>query len=131
MEKFPGKARPKWLLLRNSCVYDNPDDWRMPVKAARMYSGQFQGLFTTGGEVTNGFPKQIDFEELERSSDYTDEAIWENMMFGTPDEVIEKLKGYEQAGVDSFCYGADFGLEGKDARRSLELFITKVMPAFQ
>lgn len=131
LEKYPQKPRPRWLVLRNSCVYDNPDQWRMPVNAARMYSAQFQGLFTTDGEVVNGFPKQVDFSNLERARDYTDENIWENMMFGTPDDIVRKLKLYEEAGVDSFCYGADFGLDGKDAIRSLELFITDVMPHFQ
>jgi alkanesulfonate monooxygenase SsuD/methylene tetrahydromethanopterin reductase-like flavin-dependent oxidoreductase (luciferase family) len=131
MDKYPKKKRPRWLVLRNSCVYDTPKQWRMPVKAARKYSAQFQGLFTSEGKVTNGFPENIDFSKLERAGDYTDESIWENMMFGTPDEITEKLKMYEKAGVDLFCYGADFGLSGKDAARSLELFITKVMPNFQ
>jgi hypothetical protein len=32
--------------------------------------------------------------------------------------------------VDQFCYGANFGLPHAVARRSLELFITDVMPHF-
>jgi alkanesulfonate monooxygenase SsuD/methylene tetrahydromethanopterin reductase-like flavin-dependent oxidoreductase (luciferase family) len=131
LAKFPDRKRPKWLVLRNSCVYDRPGQWRMPVGAAKLYSSQFQGLFTTGGEVINGFPKKVDFDDLARASDYADENLWKNMMFGTPAEVTEKLRMYEEAGVDLFCYGADFGLEDKDARRSLELFITEVMPNFQ
>ncbi len=131
LKKFPDKERLKWLVLRNSCVYDRPEQWRMPVAAAKQYSSRFQGLFTTDGEVINGFPKEIDFGDLARASDYTDERVWENMMFGTSGEIVEKLKMYEDAGVDLFCYGADFGLDGKDAKRSLELFITEVMPHFQ
>ena len=130
MQKYPGSRRPRWLVLRNSCVYDNPDQWKVPVNAAMHYSAQFQGLFSTDGEVTNGFAKTVDLNETERSSDYSDEGLWENMMFGTPDEVIEKLEKYREAGVDSFCYGANFGLEDKFALRSLELFITRVMPHF-
>ena len=33
-------------------------------------------------------------------------------------------------GVDQFCYGASFGLPHDFAVRSLELFITEVMPHF-
>jgi alkanesulfonate monooxygenase SsuD/methylene tetrahydromethanopterin reductase-like flavin-dependent oxidoreductase (luciferase family) len=129
--RHPDKERPRWLVLRNSCVYNKQEQWRMPVTAARQYASQFQGLFTTDGKVTNGFPEKIDFSRLESANDYSDENIWENMMFGTPDEIIQKLKMYEAAGVDLFCYGADFGLDGKDAIRSLELFITEVMPHFK
>ena len=130
MEKIPGCRRPRWLVLRNSCVYDNPDQWRIPVAAAKRYGAQFQGLFTTGGEVVNGFPKTIDLSDADGASDFTDQGLWENMMFGTPSEVVEKLKLYRDAGVDSFCYGANFGLDAQTARRSLERFITEVMPHF-
>jgi hypothetical protein len=32
--------------------------------------------------------------------------------------------------VDQFCYGASFGLPHETAMRSLDLFITQVMPHF-
>ncbi len=131
MAKYPGKKRPRWLMLRNACVYEKPEQWRMPIDAVRRNSAQFQGLFSTDGEVINGFPKEIKLDEANRPSDFTDEGLWENMLFGTPDEATEKLKNYEAAGVDSFCYGANFGLDGKTALRSLELFITKVMQNFK
>jgi hypothetical protein len=43
---------------------------------------------------------------------------------------VAKLRSYQAAGVDQFCYGANFGLEPAMALRSLELFITEVMPHF-
>jgi flavin-dependent trigonelline monooxygenase, oxygenase component len=52
------------------------------------------------------------------------------MLVGTPVQVVAKLKQYEAAGVDQFCYGASFGLPHGVAMRSLELFITQVMPNF-
>ena len=51
-------------------------------------------------------------------------------MFGTPDEVIEKLRAYEALGVDQFTYYASLGLGMKEQKRSLKLFIEEVMPAF-
>jgi alkanesulfonate monooxygenase SsuD/methylene tetrahydromethanopterin reductase-like flavin-dependent oxidoreductase (luciferase family) len=56
--------------------------------------------------------------------------LQENLIFGTPDQVIAKLKKYEALGVDQFTYYASMGLDRKDQRRSLELFINEVMPAF-
>ncbi len=54
----------------------------------------------------------------------------ENLMFGTPDEVIAKLKRYEEAGVDAFIYYASMGLGHKEQKRSLELFCSEVIPVF-
>ena len=51
-------------------------------------------------------------------------------LLGTPEQVTQKLRLYEQAGVDLFCYGVNVGLPWSDLVRSLELFIEKVMPAF-
>lgn len=128
--RFPDRKRPRWLVLRNTCVYDSPDQWTTPVQAARRYAAQFQGLFTTQGEVVNGFPAEIALSGMEQAGHYSDTGIWQNLVFGTPGEVTDKLKAYEAAGVDLFCYGANFGLDDRVARRSLELFITEVMPNF-
>ena len=53
-----------------------------------------------------------------------------NLMFGTPDEVIAKLKLYEALGVDEFIYYASLGLGLAEQKRSMELFCREVMPAF-
>ena len=52
-------------------------------------------------------------------------------MFGTPDTIIKKLKQYEELGVDEFIYYASMGLGLKEQKKSLELFCSEVMPAFQ
>ena len=51
-------------------------------------------------------------------------------MFGTPGEVIEKLKLYEALGVDSFIYYASLGLGHAEQKRSMELFCSEIIPAF-
>ena len=51
-------------------------------------------------------------------------------MFGTPDQVIEKLKLYQAIGVDEFIYYASLGLGLKEQKRSMELFCKHVIPAF-
>jgi alkanesulfonate monooxygenase SsuD/methylene tetrahydromethanopterin reductase-like flavin-dependent oxidoreductase (luciferase family) len=56
--------------------------------------------------------------------------VRDGMVMGTPEEVVARLRDYEAVGVDQFCYGANFGLPHAVARRSLELFITEVMPHF-
>ena len=55
----------------------------------------------------------------------------ENLMFGSPEEVIAKLHDYQKLGVDAFIYYASMGLGMDEQKRSMELFCREVMPAFQ
>ena len=82
------------------------------------------------GSVTNGFPKSIPFDQLGNRAEYDPEMLQRNLMFGTPDEVIAKLKLFQALGVDEFIYYASLGLGLAEQKRSLELFINDVMPAF-
>ena len=116
--------------MRHTVVYDRPEDWEVPVKAAMRQLGQFENLFRNLGDVVNGFPKAVDFSELENRDEYDPRMLHDNLMFGTPDEVVSKLRAYEALGVDHFTYYASLGLGLKAQKRSLELFISDVMPAF-
>lgn len=126
----PGCKRPKMAMMRHTAVYDKPEDVEVPLAAARTQLGQFENYFKNLGDVENGFAKPIPLESLENRAEYDADMLTENLMFGTPDMVIEKLKKYEAIGVDSFIYYASLGLGHKEQKRSLELFCDKVMPAF-
>ena len=130
MAANPGAARPTFAMMRHTAVYDSKDDWEVPVRAAQRQLGQFENLFKNLGDVVNGFPKQTPFEELANRDEYDPKMLSENLMFGTPDEVIAKLKRYEELGVDDFVYYASMGLGLKEQKRSLELFCSDVIPAF-
>ena len=91
--------------------------------------GQFENLFRNIGGVSNGFPKQIPLAELANRDEYNADMLEENLLFGTPDQVIGKLKRYQDLGVEDFIYYASMGL-GMDAqKKSLKLFCDEVMPA--
>jgi alkanesulfonate monooxygenase SsuD/methylene tetrahydromethanopterin reductase-like flavin-dependent oxidoreductase (luciferase family) len=60
----------------------------------------------------------------------TPETLRDNLMFGTPEQVVRRVRHYERLGVDHYCYGASFGLPHEVAMRSLELFGRAVMPHF-
>ena len=81
-------------------------------------------------DVNNGFPKQIPLRELAEREQYNPDMLEENLMFGSPDQVIEKLQRYQALGVDAFIYYASLGLGHKEQKRSMELFCKQVMPAF-
>ena len=126
----PGKPRPIFATMRHTVVYDRAAEWEVPVRAAMRQFGQFENLFKNLGDVANGFPRTIELAEIENRDEYDPQMLHRNLMFGTPDEVIEKLRAYEALGVDQFTYYASLGLGMKEQKRSLELFIKEVMPAF-
>ncbi|MBI1386605.1 MAG: LLM class flavin-dependent oxidoreductase [Rhizobiales bacterium] len=130
MAKFPGKARPHLAMMRHTVLYDRPDDWHEPVRAIQRVLGQFENLFRNLGDVANGFPREIPLEELANRGEYDPAMLRENLMFGTPEEAIAKLRRYEALGVDSFIYYASLGLDHARQKRSLELFCKEVIPAF-
>ena len=116
MAAHPECPRPTWAL--------------MAIRAIQTVLGQFENLFRNLGDVNNGFPKQIPLQELAEREQYNPDMLEENLMFGSPDQVIEKLQRYEALGVDAFIYYASLGLGHKEQKRSMELFCKQVMPAF-
>jgi alkanesulfonate monooxygenase SsuD/methylene tetrahydromethanopterin reductase-like flavin-dependent oxidoreductase (luciferase family) len=126
----PGCKRPTMAMMRHTAVYDRAEDWMVPIRAAQRQLSQFENLFKNMGDVTNGFPKSISFDQLGNRTEYDPDMLQRNLMFGTPDQVIAKLKLYEALGVDEFIYYASLGLGLAEQKRSLELFCTEVMPAF-
>jgi alkanesulfonate monooxygenase SsuD/methylene tetrahydromethanopterin reductase-like flavin-dependent oxidoreductase (luciferase family) len=126
----PGCERPIFAMMRHTCVYDSKSDWEVPVKAARRQLGQFANLFKNLGDVEAGFPHPANLDELPNRDEYEPRLLHDNLMFGTPDEVIGKLKSYADLGVDQFTYYASLGLGMREQKRSLRLFIDEVMPAF-
>lgn len=121
---------PIFAVMRHTAVYDNAADWEIPVAAAQRQYAQFENLFKNLGDVENGFPKAVDFSELANRDEYDPRMLHDNLLFGTPDQVIAKLRRYRDLGVDEFVYYASLGLGMREQKRSLELFCKEVMPAF-
>ena len=66
------------------------------------------------------------------TGDMTDpEMLEKNLMFGSPKTVIDKIKIYENLGVNEFIYYASMGLSHEAQKRSLRLFCEEVIPEFQ
>lgn len=126
----PGTATPTWALMRHTAVYDSPDEWMVPVEAAQRQLSQFENLFKNLGDVHEGFPKAIPMDQVANAADYEPTTLSQNLVFGTPEEVIAKLKRYEALGVDEFIYYASLGLGHAEQKRSMQLFCDEVVPAF-
>ncbi len=119
-----------FALMRHTAVYDNEADRSATMSAIRNVLGQFGNLMMKKGDVKNGFPDPVPFEELEGNVRVEPKMLEENLMFGSPETIIKKLKSYEALGVNAFIYYASMGLDMEVQKRSMNLFINEVMPEF-
>ena len=118
-------------MMRHTAVYADAADRSAAIAAIRNVLAQFGNLMMKRGTVENGFPEPVPFSELEGNVRVDPDMLEENLMFGTPDQVIGKLQDYQKLGVDAFIYYASMGLGMDGQKRSMELFCKEVMPAFQ
>ena len=128
--KNGGKFNGTWAMMRHTAVYETEEDRQRALAAIRVQLAMFGNLMTKTGEVHNGFPDTVNAEELAGNFRVDPVMLEENLMFGTPETVIEKLKLYEALGVDAFIYYASMGMDMDQQKESLRLFIDKVMPAY-
>ena len=120
----------RFALMRHAAVYETQADREQSIDAIRNVLGKFGNLMMKKGDVINGFPENVPLEELEGNVRVDPAMLEENLLFGDVDTVVKKLRAYEELGVDAFIYYASMGLAPQVQKRSLELFIDKVMPEF-
>ncbi len=127
-----GCARaPVFAVMRHCAVYENSQARDQAIASIQKSMGMFQNVFLNTGDVVDGFPAQILLDELAEKEQFRPAVLESNLMLGSPQEVIRKLRQLEQAGVDEFVYLASMGLGHREQKQSLELFCNEVMPAFR
>ena len=131
IEKAQNGWIPRFALMRHACVYDNAADGENAMKAIRRLLSQFENLYRNLGDVKDGFPASIPLDQLEGREQYDPVMLEENLMFGSPERVIWKLKKYQALGVNEFIYYASMGLDHAAQQRSLRMFCDEVMPEFK
>ena len=135
LDEAIAKADNGWAgtfaMMRHTAVYANAADRSAAIASIRNVLAQFGNLMMKRGRVDNGFPEPIPFAALEGNVRVDPNMLEENLMFGSPEQVIAKLLDYQRLGVDAFIYYASMGLGMDEQKRSMELFCREVMPAFQ
>lgn len=74
----------------------------------------------------------LDTRQYGRNAQFEDLEEREQLLIGSPEDVINRLKKYEDAGCDHIMMLMNFGgLPHEQVLRSMELVAEKVMPAFK
>ncbi len=111
-------------------VAETEEKLQAGAKAMQKFFLYFSKWFKNEAPIVNGLIEAVTEEETEASPNYAPELLRKNMLIGTPEEVIERLKKYEALGYDQFSIWLDSAMTHEQKRDSLKLFIDKVMPAF-
>ncbi|MFQ3354501.1 MAG: alkanesulfonate monooxygenase SsuD [Paracoccaceae bacterium] len=130
IKKNNNKFKPIFAMMRHTALYETRAGRDQVITAIQRVLGQFENLFRNLDDVKEGFPKNIPLDDLKGRKEFDPIMLEENLMFGSPDTVIKKLKRYESLGVDEYIYYASMGLDMDAQKNSMRLFCDEVIPAF-
>lgn len=126
----PEVTKPRIMLLQHTFVSDGPADTQRLVEDLSAFYCAFGAWFLNERPVSQGFMEPLTPEERAEARHFSPEAIARNLVIGEPDAVIARLKTYQAMGVDQFSVWIDSGISHERKRKSLDLFVRHVMPAF-
>ncbi|MDP6973870.1 MAG: LLM class flavin-dependent oxidoreductase [Gammaproteobacteria bacterium] len=137
MEKFnnacashPNKPRPKIMVLRHTFVAETEAELAQGAKDISTFYCYFGAWFKNERPIEQGLIKKLSDEEMSKIEMYSPENMRKNSIIGTPEEAIQRIKFCEQLGYDEYSYWVDSSMSFDNKKKSLELFINKVMPEF-
>jgi alkanesulfonate monooxygenase SsuD/methylene tetrahydromethanopterin reductase-like flavin-dependent oxidoreductase (luciferase family) len=110
-------------VMRVCCVAKDDADARRKLDLAYDYYGRFQNIFTGPGIVEHGTIKAL---PLKQSKD----ELRESLLICTASELIDRLKTYEELGVDELIMNGNIGHDNQESLDALERFAADVMPYF-
>jgi alkanesulfonate monooxygenase SsuD/methylene tetrahydromethanopterin reductase-like flavin-dependent oxidoreductase (luciferase family) len=137
MERFeaacaaaPHRERPKIMLLVHTFVGETQAEVEEAARDLSRFFAYFGAWFKNERPVRQGFIEELSEADIAGYANYAPDVLRRTLVIGTPDEVIERLKGYEALGYDQYSLWIDSLMLHEKKKRSLELFIERVMPAF-
>lgn len=137
MERFnaacaahPDMARPEIMLLMHTFVAEDAADAEQLTRDLSLFYCQFGAWFQNKKPVRQGILEALSGDEIAAMPQYAPDKIRQNLVIGEAEEVINRLKAYEALGYDQYSIWIDSGLPHERKKKSLQLFVDKVMPAF-
>ncbi|MCI2397924.1 LLM class flavin-dependent oxidoreductase [Aliiroseovarius subalbicans] len=128
--KYPDQPRPKIMLLLHTYVGDSDEDSKRAAVELNRFYCYFGAWFMNKRDINQGLIAPLTDEEIAAHPFYSPEAMERDLVIGTPEKVIERLKVYEAQGYDEYSFWIDSSMPFERKKASLERFISDVMPAF-
>lgn len=125
-----GMQRPKIMLLQHTFVADSQAEADHLARDLSSFYCHFGAWFQNKRPIREGFIEPLTDAEMAEMPNYAPGVIRKNLVIGQPDEVIQRIKGYEAMGYDQYSIWIDSGISHERKKRSLEILIRDVLPAF-
>jgi alkanesulfonate monooxygenase SsuD/methylene tetrahydromethanopterin reductase-like flavin-dependent oxidoreductase (luciferase family) len=101
----------------------NDADAREKLAITYEYYKRFDNVFSGPGKVSNGMieglPRKQSLEEMKN-----------NILICTTTEMIDRMSGYAEAGIDEIIFSGGFGQSQEDMLDMMQRFAAEVMPHF-
>ena len=110
-------------LSRVAFVARTPADRQRLIAQADDYYSRFDNVFTGPGQVDGGMIAPL-------PRDQSAEELGESLLICTPQEMIDKLAPYQEAGVDRVILNVNFGASQAETLDAIQCFAEDVMPVF-
>lgn len=129
-EAHPEVPRPKLMLLMHTYVAKTEEELMKGAAGLQKFFLYFGKWFKAEAPIHNGFIEPITQAEIDAQPNLAPEVMRKNCLVGTPEEVIARIRSYEEMGYTQFSIWLDSAMSYEQKRDSLKLFIDEVMPAF-
>jgi alkanesulfonate monooxygenase SsuD/methylene tetrahydromethanopterin reductase-like flavin-dependent oxidoreductase (luciferase family) len=123
--------RPKIMLLHHCYVGADQEDVDHAIIDLHRYYNYFGAWFQNKRPVSQGHIAPLSAEEMASNPMFSRESLRNDLTVGTAQQVIDRLKRYQDLGYDEFAFWIDSGMDISRKRASLARFLEDVMPAFQ
>ncbi|WP_119304901.1 LLM class flavin-dependent oxidoreductase [Dongia deserti] len=127
----PERARPQIMLLQHTFVSDSAAETDRLAKDLSVFYCMFGAWFQNKRPIHQGIMDPLSEAEMAAMPNYAPDVVRRTLVIGEPDEVVQRLKGYEQLGYDQYSIWIDSGISHERKKKSLDLFIRHVLPAFR
>jgi alkanesulfonate monooxygenase SsuD/methylene tetrahydromethanopterin reductase-like flavin-dependent oxidoreductase (luciferase family) len=128
--EHPEMPRPEVMLLMHAYVSESEDELAQAARNIEEFYHYFAKLFRNSTPMVDGFIEPVTDDDRALNPQYAAEVMRRNMLIGTPDEVIERLRSYQELGYAEFSIWLDGHMDYQQKSRNLQLFTNKVIPAF-
>lgn len=122
--------RPKIMLLHHTYVGSDSDDVARAARELSRFYNYFGAWFQNKRPVKQGLIAELSQAELDANAMMAPENLARDLTIGTAQDVIDRIKRYEDLGYDEYSFWIDSGMSAERKRASLTRFIDEVMPAF-
>jgi alkanesulfonate monooxygenase SsuD/methylene tetrahydromethanopterin reductase-like flavin-dependent oxidoreductase (luciferase family) len=123
-EKMKEQVGLRLALSRVCCVAKDAADADRKLELAYQYYSRFHNVFSGPGVVERGAVAPLPLKQ-------TMEQFRQNIIVCPAPEMIDRLKVYEDLGVDDFIMNVNIGHGEEEAEESIRRFAADVMPAFR